>query len=84
MTEARSSAFLELRSAFERGDFAAVRRLAEAQLARPLDEVSSEERRAVEALVARTSPGRLATLIYGIAALIVLAVAGYWVIHAHK
>jgi hypothetical protein len=79
-----SPAFAELRSAFDRGDFAAVRTLAAAQLARPLDEVSSEERRAVEALVARTSAGRLATLIYGIAALIVLAVAGYWVLYAHK
>jgi hypothetical protein len=84
MTEPPSSALPALRSAFDRGDFAAVRRLAEAQLARPVDEVSPDERRAVEALVARTSPGGLATLIYGIAALIVLAVAGYWVLHAHK
>ncbi len=84
MIEAQSSTFSELRSAFDRGDFAAVRRLAKVQLARPVDEVSSEERRAVEALVARTSPGRLAALIYGIAALIVLAIAGYWLLHAHK
>jgi|GEM_PF-4570471 len=84
MTEAPSTTVAAVRSAFDRGDFATVRALAATELARPAEELPAEDRRAIEALVARTAPGGLAVVVYAIAAAIVLAVAGYWVLHAHK
>lgn len=64
--------------AFSRGDFARVRREGPLLAADAPDE---EVRKAARALVDRTSPDALTQGLLGLAGLLLLALAGWWIAH---